>query len=40
VTVLRGDEVAPRILGMKKIISDGSRRQARALGALCGQRRK
>jgi hypothetical protein len=37
---LRGDEVAPRILGMKKIISDESLRRALARLAPCAARRE
>jgi hypothetical protein len=40
VTGLRGDEVAVRILGMKKIISDESLRRALARLAPCARRRE
>jgi hypothetical protein len=37
---LREDEVAPRILGMKKIISDESLRRALAHLATCARKRE
>jgi hypothetical protein len=40
VTGLRGDEVAPRILGMKKIISDESLRRALSRLAPCSGKRE